>query len=73
MIEKAQLTLENVILENVKIVFFDIRTMFDANGQIKRFSDWDENIGAAVSSIEVEELYEENGNDRIKIDQTKKN
>ena len=71
-IEKAQLTLEQVIKENAKIAFFDIRTMFDANGNIKSVNDWDDNIGAAVSSIEVEELYVGSGKDRINIGQTKK-
>lgn len=71
-IEKAQLTLEKVINENAKIAFFDIRTLFDSNGNIKPVNDWDDNIGAAVSSIEVEELYVGSGKDRINIGQTKK-
>ena len=71
-IEKAQLTIEQVINENVKIAFFDIRTMFDTNGNVKPVSDWDDNIGAAISSIEVEALYVGSGKDRVNIGETKK-
>ncbi len=71
-IEKAQLTLEQILSENSKIAFFDIRTIFDANGNVKPVAAWDETIGGAVSSIEVKELYEGTGKDRISVGQTKK-
>ena len=71
-IEKAELTPEKVIAENVKIAFFDIRTMFDASGNIKPVQDRNDNIGTFVSSIEVFEEYEGNIKDRDSIGQTKK-
>lgn len=71
-IKKAQLRLEDVITENARIAFFDIRTMFDANGNIKPVQDWNDNIGAAVSSIEVFEEFDGHGKDRVYIGQTKK-
>lgn len=71
-IEKAQLTLEKVITENMRLAFFDIRTMFDEYGALKPVSEWGDAIGASVKSIEINELYEGSGDDRIRIGDTKK-
>lgn len=71
-IEKAQLTLEAVIRENMKLAFFDVRTMFDERGALKPVSEWDEAIGGSVSSIEVFEEFAGSGQNRVKIGETKK-
>ena len=71
-VEKAQLTLESVIRENMKIAFFDVRTLFDEYGALKPVSEWGEAIGGAVSRIEVFEEFSGSGRDRIKIGETKK-
>jgi len=71
-IEKMELTLEKVITENMRLAFFDIRTMFNENGTLKPVSEWSDAIGASVKSIEVNELFEGSGQDRIRIGETKK-
>jgi len=71
-IEKAQLTLESVIQENMKIAFFDVRTLFDDYGALKPVHEWSDAIGGAVSSIEVFEEFSGSGRDRIKIGETRK-
>ncbi len=53
-IAKAQLSLTKVLAENIKIAFFDARTLFDANGNIKPVADWSD-AAAAVASIEITE------------------
>jgi hypothetical protein len=47
------ITMEQVLLEAARIAFFDIRTMFDANGKFKPVSQWDECIGAVIKSIKI--------------------
>jgi len=71
-IEKMELTLEKVITENMRLAFFDIRTMFNENGTLKPVSEWSDAIGASVKSIEVNELFEGSGQDRRSIGETKK-
>jgi phage terminase small subunit len=71
-IEKMELNLEKVLTENMHLAFFDIRTMFNENGTLKPVSEWSDSIGASVKSIEVNELFEGSGQDRIRIGETKK-
>jgi len=71
-IEKAQLTLERVILENMNIAFFDIRTILDNDGAVKPVNEWPPEAGAAISSIEVLEQYEGSGKDRVFVGYLKK-
>jgi phage terminase small subunit len=71
-IEKMELNLEKVLTENMHLAFFDIRTMFNENGTLKPVSEWSDSIGASVKSIEIDELYEGSGKDRIRIGETKK-
>lgn len=71
-IEKTQLTLERVILENMNVAFFDIRTILDNDGAVKPVNEWPPEAGAAISSIEVLEQYEGSGKDRVFIGYLKK-
>jgi len=71
-IEKTQLTLERVLLENMNVAFFDIRTILDNDGAIKPISEWPPEAGAAISSIEVLEQYEGSGKDRVFVGYLKK-
>ncbi|PPC98364.1 MAG: hypothetical protein CTY35_05430 [Methylotenera sp.] len=71
-IEKTQLTLERVILENMNVAFFDIRTILDNDGAVKPVNEWPPEAGAAISSIEVLEQYEGSGKDRVFVGYLKK-
>lgn len=50
----------------------DIRQIFSADGSISSPSDWPEGIALAISSIEVNELYDGFGRDKKQIGFTKK-
>lgn len=71
-IEKVELTLERVLLENMNVAFFDIRTILDDDGAVKPISEWPPEAGAAISSIEVLEQYEGSGKDRVFVGYLKK-
>jgi phage terminase small subunit len=71
-IEKTQLRLERVILENMNVAFFDIRTILDNDGAVKPVNEWPPEAGAAISSIEVLEQYEGSGKDRVFVGYLKK-
>ena len=71
-VEKTQLTLERVIVENMNVAFFDIRTILDDDGAVKPVSEWPAAAGAAISSMEVLEQYEGSGKDRVFVGYLKK-
>lgn len=50
---KAEATVARVLEEMRRLGFSDMRKAFDANGNLKRPEDWDDDFAAAVSSIEV--------------------
>jgi len=51
--DRANIQAEDIRRELAKIGFFDIRKMFDGDGVLKRPDQWDDDIAAAVSSVEV--------------------
>ena len=71
-IEKTQLTLERVIIENMNVAFFDIRTILDDSGSLLPISEWPAAAGAAISSIEILEQYEGSGKERQFVGYLKK-
>lgn len=71
-VEKTQLTLERVIVENMNVAFFDIRTILDDDGAVKPVSEWPAAAGAAISSMEILEQYEGSGKDRVSVGYLKK-
>lgn len=52
------LTKRRVLREMMRIAFSDLRLAFNADGTLKRPADLDDESAAAISSIEVEELFE---------------
>lgn len=71
-IQKTQLTLERVIVENMNVAFFDIRTILDDDGAVKPVNEWPAAAGAAIASMEVLEQYEGSGKDRVFVGYLKK-
>ena len=71
-IEKTKLTLERVIIENMNVAFFDIRTILDEQGNLLPISEWPAAAGAAISSIEILEQYEGSGKERQFVGYLKK-
>lgn len=51
--DRAEVSIERVLTEMARLGFGDIRKAFDADGNLKRPEEWDDDFAAAVSSIEV--------------------
>ena len=51
--DRANIQAEDIRRELAKIGFLDIRKIFDEDGRIKQPEEWDEDIAAAISSVEV--------------------
>ncbi len=60
-IRRLSLTKDRVLGEIMKLAFFNIRELFDENGNLKSIKDIDEDISAAVSEITVNELFDSDG------------
>jgi len=72
LIEEAPYTAAQVMLGLGHIAFADLRTLFDDNGALKPVCDWDDSIAQAVSKVEVDEIFEGFGAERVHIGYTKK-
>lgn len=69
---RYELTTESVIGELSKIVHADPRRMFAANGTILPVKDWPDDVAGMVASIEVDELFEGSGKEKVWTGYTKK-
>ena len=65
--ERTQVTADQVLQEYAKVAFLDIRRLFDETGSIKPVEELDDRTAAAVSGLEVEELFEGRGEKRKHI------
>lgn len=57
----ADVTEIKLLRELKRISFFDIRNLYDEGGNIKKPREWDDATAAAVSSVEVEKLFGDDG------------
>lgn len=62
--KRHEVTVDRVIAEYAKLGFLDIRKAFTEDGKLKPIHEIDDETIAAISGIEVEELYEGRGDDR---------
>jgi len=69
---KAIVTKEEVLQELRKIALFDLRTLYDQNGALKPIAELSDEAGAAITGIEVDEIYEFIGGVKANVGQTKK-
>jgi phage terminase small subunit len=60
--EKSEITRERVLLEIARLAFNDPRKAFDSNGNLLPVHNWSTETAAAISSIEVNELIDTQGN-----------
>lgn len=58
---KIELTAEQVLKEAARVAFFDPRRLFRADGTLKPAHEWDDDVAAVVSSLEVQEETEGEG------------
>lgn len=60
-IEKAELTVDRVVNELCNIAFFDIKHLYDENGQLMNIHDMPEETRRAISGIETNEIKNKRG------------
>lgn len=70
--ERTQITADRVISEIGKIAFADIRGIFKEDGSLKAIPEMTQEQAALIESLDVDELFEGKGEDRIQIGVTKK-
>ncbi len=63
---------EIVVAETLALVQFDIRDLYDDQGNIKNIRDMPRDVARSLSSIEVEELFSGSAEDRQVVGTTKK-
>jgi phage terminase small subunit len=71
-LDNANITKERVLLEVARLAFSDPRKAFDENGNLLPVNDWPDEVAAAISGIETEELFEGRGESREKVGLTHK-
>ena len=70
--ERTEITLETVLREVARLAFSDHRALFRENGSLKAPHELDNDIAAAVASVEVLEVFEGRGKARVLVGHTKK-
>lgn len=66
-IRKLGISAERVLQERARLAFFDPSNLFDEYGAPLPINAIDEDTRAAIQGLEVAEIYEGTGQDRIKV------
>lgn len=67
-----EISTERILKERARLSFFDVRKLFDKNGQPLPITELDDDTAAAIAGIEVIEQYEGTGDDRVFVGFLKK-
>lgn len=70
--DRNEFTVESILQELRDVALFDIRELYDENNNLKPVNMWPRHTSSAVSSLEVNELFEGHGSERIQIGLTKR-
>jgi hypothetical protein len=70
--DRSEWGTEKVLHELRRIGFSDIREIFRDDGSLKSPKDWPKDVALAVSSVEVDELFDGVGRERRQVGETKK-
>ena len=70
--ERNKIEVDELVGVLAKQARFDIAELYDADGNLKSIHDIPKDIRMSLEEIQVDELYEGFGEDRIRIGQTKK-
>jgi phage terminase small subunit len=71
-LKRHEVTVDRIVSELEKLAFLDVRKLFNDDGTLKPLSELDNHTAAAIISIEVEELYDEEDKKKVRIGRTKK-
>lgn len=69
---KLEVTAKNTLKELARIAFLDPRRFFNDDNTLKTMLQLDDQAAAAISSLEIDELFEGTGKDRTWVGYTKK-
>jgi len=69
---RTEITQDMVIAELAKLGFFDIRKMFDKDGKPLDISQLDDDTAAALVGLDVQDVYESDGDEKQFIGYVKK-
>jgi phage terminase small subunit len=70
--ERALMSRADVLKEAMRISRFDVRRLFNDDGSPKPVSELDDETAACVAGIEVAEIWEGSGKERVFVGYTKK-
>lgn len=70
--ERTQITQDRVLQEYARIAFFDPRNLFNADGTPKPITELDDDTAAALAGVDLQDVYEGYGDERVFIGYTKK-
>jgi phage terminase small subunit len=65
--ERVEVKADDVLRELMRVGLADISQAYDKNGQLKPLHEMSEDVRRAIAGVEVEELYEGHGDDRVRI------
>lgn len=69
---RTEITADRVLQEFARIAFFDPRMLLGDDGRPKDISSLDDDTAAAISGLDLQDVYEGTGDDREFIGYTKK-
>lgn len=64
MMSRLEISAERVLQERARLAFFDVRSLFHADGTPKHISELDDDTAAAVAGLDVEQNHIGKGEDR---------
>lgn len=70
--KQFNITADRVLTELARLGFSDVRQLFNDEGALKPINELTDDVAACVSSVEVEELFDGGGKDKVQIGFTKK-
>lgn len=70
--KRVEITADRVLREAARVGLSDIRRLFNESGAMKPINELDDDISAAVASVEVFEEFEGSGSDRVPVGHVRK-
>jgi phage terminase small subunit len=65
--KKLEISAENVLRELARLAFLDPRNFYDANGALRNVTELDDDTAACIAGMEVQDVYQGQGVERVKI------
>lgn len=69
---KFEITRDQIIKQYARFAFQDIRKYYNEDGSLKPIHELDDDAAAALAGVEIDELFDGVGEDKIQIGVTKK-